>query len=98
LAYDVIWHEKVKADLGALTKQDASRILAKIKEHLLPDPGAAGTPLRGIFKGLYRYRVGAYRIIFAVDHAEHRVIGLHGQARLDEVCRLMLMRWLGGGA
>jgi mRNA interferase RelE/StbE len=83
LAYDVIWHEKVKADLGALTKQDASPILAKIKEHLLPDPGAAGKPLKGVFKGLYKYRVGAYRIIFALDHAEHCVIVLHVKHRKD---------------
>jgi mRNA interferase RelE/StbE len=57
--------------------------LAKIKEHLLPDPGAAGKPLKGVFKGLYRYRVGAYRIIFALDHAEHRVIVLHVKHRKD---------------
>jgi mRNA interferase RelE/StbE len=83
LAYDVIWHEKVNADLGVLKKQDVSRILAKIKEHLLPDPGAAGKPLKGVFKGLYRYRVGAYRFIFAVDHAEHRVIVLHVKHRKE---------------
>jgi len=81
LAYDVIWHEKVKADLGSLTKQDASRVLARIKDQLLPDPGAAGKPLKGAFKGLYRYRVGAYRIIYAVDHAERRVIILHVKHR-----------------
>jgi mRNA-degrading endonuclease RelE of RelBE toxin-antitoxin system len=81
LAYDVVWHEKVKADLGALTKQDASRILAKIKEHLLPDPGAASKPLKGVFKGLFKF--GAYRIIFAVDYAKRRVIVLHVKHRKD---------------
>lgn len=81
MAYNVIWHEKVKADLGSLRKRDASCILAKIKKHLLPDPGVAGKPLKGGFKGLYRYGVGAYRIIFAVDHAEHHVIVLHVKHR-----------------
>jgi mRNA interferase RelE/StbE len=83
LAYDVVWHEKVKGDLGALTKQDAARIVAKIKEHLLRDPGSAGKPLKGVFKGLFRYRVGAYRVIYAVDHEERRLIVLHVKHRKD---------------
>jgi mRNA interferase RelE/StbE len=83
LAYDVIWHEKVKSDLASLTKEDASRIVSRVKDHLLPDPAAHGKPLEGVFKGLFRYRVGPYRVIYAVDHPERRVIVLHIKHRKE---------------
>jgi mRNA interferase RelE/StbE len=83
LAYDIIWHEKVKSDLASLTKDEASRIVSRVKDHLLRDPTAHGKPLKGVFKGLFRYRVGPYRVIYAIDHAEHRVIVLHVKLRKD---------------
>jgi mRNA interferase RelE/StbE len=83
LTYDAIWHEKVKSDLASLTKKDASRIIARVKDHLLRDPAAHGKPLQGVFKGLFRYRVGSYRVIYAVDHAERRVIVLHVKHRKE---------------
>jgi len=39
--------------------------------------------LKGVFKGLFRYRIGAHRVIYAVDHAERRVIVLHVKYRKD---------------
>jgi mRNA interferase RelE/StbE len=83
LTYDVVWHEKVKADLKSLAKEDASRIVARVKDHLVRDPAGLGKPLKGVFKGLFRYRVGAHRVIYAVDHAERRVIVLHIKHRKD---------------
>ena len=73
MAYDVIWHEGVKEDLGGLRKEDAARI----KERLVQDPLGLSKPLKGIFKGLHRHRVGDYRIVFAVDHEKRRLIILH---------------------
>ena len=83
MAYEVVWHEKVKADLAPLTKREASRIIVKVKEHLLQKPEGLAKPLKGIFKGLYRYRVGDYKVIFAIDRAEHRVIVLHVKHRKE---------------
>jgi mRNA interferase RelE/StbE len=83
LAYDVIWHEKVKSDLTSLTKEDASRLIASVKDRLVRDPAGLGKPLKGILKGLFRYSVGPYRVIYAIDHAEHRVIVLHVKHRKD---------------
>jgi mRNA interferase RelE/StbE len=37
------------------------------------DPISLGKPLRGMFKGLYGYRFGDYRIIYAVDRVEKTV-------------------------
>jgi mRNA interferase RelE/StbE len=83
LAYDVIWHERVKEDLAALRKEDATRIIARIKEHLVQDPLGLSKPLKGIFKGLHRHRVGDYRIVFAVDHEKRRLLILHVKHRKD---------------
>jgi mRNA interferase RelE/StbE len=73
LAYEVIWHEKVRNDLKALSRQDSAKIVAKVKTRLVEDPAGRGKPLTGIFKGLMRYRVGDYRVIYALDH-ESRLI------------------------
>jgi mRNA interferase RelE/StbE len=81
LAYDVVWHERVKEDLAALRKEDAERIIAGIKERLVQDPLGLSKPLKGIFKGLQRHRVGDYRIVFAVDHEKRRLIILHVKHR-----------------
>jgi mRNA interferase RelE/StbE len=83
LAYDVIWHERIKSDLAALPKGDASRIILRVKNALSRDPAALGKPLKGVFKGLFRYRIGSYRIIYALDHAERRVMVLHVKHRKD---------------
>ncbi len=83
MAYDVIWHEKVKSDLASLTKEDASRIVSRVRNHLLRDPSANGKPLKGVFKGLFRYRVGAYRIIYTIDHPGRCVMVLHVKHRKE---------------
>jgi mRNA-degrading endonuclease RelE of RelBE toxin-antitoxin system len=77
LAYDLIWHERVKQDLASLRKQDAARIIAGIKERLVHDPLGLSKPLKDIFKGLHRYRIGDTRIVFAIDHEKRRLIILH---------------------
>jgi mRNA interferase RelE/StbE len=77
LTYDLIWHERVKQDLASLRKEDAARIIARIKERLVHDPLGLSRPLKGIFKGLHRYRIGDYRAVFAVDHEKRRLIILH---------------------
>ena len=81
MTYEVAWHAKVKNDLASLGKDDASRVIRAVRERLARDPLGLGKPLKGVFKGLYRYRIGVYRIIYAVDHAERRLIVLHVRHR-----------------
>ena len=83
MAYDLVWHEKVKSDLASLTKEEASRVIASVKDRLVRDPAVLGKPLKGILKGLFRYRVGPYRVIYAIDYAERRVIVLHVKHRKE---------------
>jgi len=77
LAFDLTWHKRVKEDLASLRKEVAARIIAGIKDRFAHDPLGLSKPLKGIFKGLHRYRIGDYRIVFAIDHEKRRLIILH---------------------
>jgi mRNA interferase RelE/StbE len=44
---------------------DRERILSQIREVLGNDP-RSGEPLRGEFEGLYKFRVGDYRVVYAL--------------------------------
>jgi len=83
LIYELSWNENVKNDLRRLSKDEATRIIAAVKEHLAENPLAHGRPLKGMFKGLYRYRRGDYRVIFAVDHGARLVRILHVRHRKE---------------
>jgi len=74
LAYNVIWHEGTLKDLKKLNRTSAKKIVAKVKNYLIQDPVKLGTPLKGNLKGLYRYRIGEYRVIYVIDQAEKKII------------------------
>lgn len=67
LTYNIRWHEEAINDLKKIDRQTQKKIIARIKDYLSKDPLSLGKPLQGIFKGLYRYRYGSYRIIYAID-------------------------------
>ena len=71
--YKVLWHEKALRDLKDIDKEKAKQIIEKIKTYLVKDPVSKGMPLKGIFKGLYRFRVGDYRIVYSIDRAEKKI-------------------------
>lgn len=81
MAYEVIWQDKVLHDLEMINKGDAARIVDRVKSYLVQNPAGLGTPLKGIFKGLFRYRYGNYRVIYAMDMAEKKIIVLHVKHR-----------------
>jgi mRNA interferase RelE/StbE len=83
LGYEVIWQERVLRDIEAIGKKDAARIVERVKVDLVQNPAGLGTPLKGIFKGLFRYRYGMSRIIYAVDMAEKKIIVLHVKHKRD---------------
>jgi len=64
LAYKILYKASVERDLKSLSKDEAKRVLAKVEKALRENPDK-GEPLKGIFQGLYRYRVGDYRVIYA---------------------------------
>lgn len=54
----------VEGDLRRLDRSAAERVLRQI-EKKLSDPNQGGSPLSGEFAGLFRLRVGEYRVIYA---------------------------------
>ena len=83
MGYEVIWQERVLRDLEGIEKKDAARIVERVRTYLAQNPVGLGTPLKGIFKGLFRYRYGMYRVIYAVDMAEKKITVLHVKHRKE---------------
>lgn len=83
MGYEIIWQEKVFKDLEEIDRQDAAGIIERVKTHLVQNPAGLGRPLKGIFKGLFRYRYGDYRIVYAIDMAEKKIIVLHVKHRKE---------------
>jgi mRNA interferase RelE/StbE len=83
LNYKVIWHEKSLDDLKGIDKKRAKAILEKVKTYLSQEPLSLGKPLKGMFKGLYRYRIGDDRVIYAIDREKESIIILKIGDRKD---------------
>jgi len=83
LAYKVIWHTDAIEDLLNLDKNMQKKIAVKIKDYLAKEPLILGKPLQRIFKGLYRYRYGDYRIVYSIDRSNENVIILRIGHRKD---------------
>lgn len=65
MAYSIVYKKSVQRDLGKLSKAEAHRILNQIEQEL--SKNAETYPvLKGQFSGLRKYRVGDYRVIYAI--------------------------------
>ncbi|MEE9182363.1 MAG: type II toxin-antitoxin system RelE/ParE family toxin [candidate division NC10 bacterium] len=64
MAYKIEYKASVARDLRHIDKKEAARILQRLEQEL--GAGAkGGGPLRGEFRGLWRLRIGDYRVIYA---------------------------------
>jgi len=67
LAYNITFKKSVAKDLNKIVASDANRILKKLSSEL--SIKADQYPeLQGKFTGLRKYRVGNYRVIYAIIH------------------------------
>jgi mRNA interferase RelE/StbE len=64
LAFKIIYKASVEKDLKKMDRAEAKRILNSIERDLSKDPDK-GIPLKGTYQGLYRFRTGDYRVIYA---------------------------------
>ena len=64
MAHRIEYKASVVRDLKRLDRQSARRVLAKLERELSENPDK-GLPLKGAFQGLFRLRVGDYRVIYA---------------------------------
>ncbi len=65
MTYNVVYKKSVQHDLKKLPKAEARRILDQIEEELSRNADAYPA-LKGQFAGLRKYRVGDYRVIYAI--------------------------------
>lgn len=63
MKYNVEYKASVFHDLKKLDKKVAKRILNKTEKILSQNPGK-GIPLKGQFEGLFKIRIGDYRVVY----------------------------------
>jgi mRNA interferase RelE/StbE len=68
--YHVTWNEKALIELARLGKSESRRIENKVNSHLAKAPRELGAQMQGSFAGLYRYRVGDYRVVYDIRELE----------------------------
>ena len=65
MAYNIKYKKSIQRDLKRLDKPEARRILAAIEKEL-PKKADSIPSLKGPFAGLRKYRIGDFRVIFAI--------------------------------
>jgi mRNA interferase RelE/StbE len=65
LTYNIVYKKSVQRDLKKLSKPEAKRILDIIENELIHQP-ESNPVLKGQFAGLREYRIGDYRVIYAL--------------------------------
>ncbi|MBD3424638.1 MAG: type II toxin-antitoxin system mRNA interferase toxin, RelE/StbE family [Candidatus Latescibacteria bacterium] len=73
MAYRIVYKRSVAKDLKKLDKKEASRILNKIEKEL-PKKATSYPVLKGKFAGLRKYRIGDYRVIYAIVESDVRIL------------------------
>ena len=83
MAWTIEITRTAKKDLSRIDKQHAKRLVRFLKDRVAPDPRASGKALAGELSGLWRYRVGDYRIICDIEDSAVRVLVLSIVHRKD---------------
>ena len=72
--WKILWSKKAKDDLLKIEKRDTVRILDKVENQLAQNPISSGKKLTGKYQDYYRYRVGVYRILYALNQKEIQIL------------------------
>ncbi|MCK9188981.1 type II toxin-antitoxin system RelE/ParE family toxin [Acidithiobacillus sp.] len=69
MVWRIEYAESVQKDVRKFDAQERKRIrdFIEVKVALLDDPRSLGKPLSGGLSGLWRYRVGNYRVIANIE-------------------------------
>lgn len=69
LSFEIIYHPHVLSkDLTRISSSDKNRIRKAIEQKLATLPHEFGEPLRFTLKGLWKLRVGDYRVIYKIEN------------------------------
>lgn len=70
MAYKIIFSEPAEKSFAKLDKPVKQRISNFLEERVVPNPNLLKQSLHGNKKGLWKYRVGDYRIICDIQDQE----------------------------
>ena len=81
--YDLIYDKKYLKSLKKLDIQAQKIITNWIENNLLncEEPRFSGKPLTGNFKGLWRYRIGSYRLLAKIDDDKLIIFAINRRQR-----------------
>jgi len=70
LTWSVEWDDRARKELRKLDVQVQRTLLRYFRERIAvdDDPRRFGKPLRHTMQGLWRYRVGDYRLVCHIEH------------------------------
>lgn len=76
MAWTIEYSDTAKKQLGKLDRQVARRIVDYMDGHIASaeNPRNEGKPLKGPLGGLWRYRVGDYRVVCEIEDNRLRVL------------------------
>ena len=80
MIYQVRTTKKFDKSFKKLDRQSQKLIKNWIEGNLMdcPDPRFSGKPLTGNFKGVWRYRIGSYRLLTKIDDDKLIILPLTG--------------------
>ena len=76
MAWTIEFDRTAERELAKLPTQDAKRILRFLHERVTPlaNPRSIGEALKGPLGGFWKYRVGDFRIIAAIEDKTVRIL------------------------
>ena len=80
LAARVLYKSSVSRDLKKIDHRDRERVLRKVSDTLGEKP-RSGEPLRGEFEGLFKLRVGEYRVVYTVSRQDVIVLRIRHRGK-----------------
>ncbi len=83
MAGRILYKTSVRNDLKLIDKKDVDRIFSEIRVTLSNNP-RAGEALAGEFKGLFKLRVGDYRIIYTLIRSDILILRIRHRAKAYE--------------
>ena len=73
MAYRIVYKKSVARDLSRLDKAETRRILNRLEKDLAEKPDSYPA-LKGKFSRLRKYRIGEYRVTYAIIGTDVRVL------------------------
>ncbi|MAB67687.1 MAG: type II toxin-antitoxin system mRNA interferase toxin, RelE/StbE family [Bacteroidetes bacterium] len=85
MIWKVEFDDRARKELRKLDKQTQDRILKWLRSNLATeeDPRRTGKSLKGRMKGLWRYRVGDYRIVSQIEDEQILILVIRIGHRRD---------------